>query len=429
MLTFPQCERVGTSFASIQPYPTCGLMCEQAQVTCGMKSLDCKGPLYNRGPCSLYIPDGYFLLPPELGPYYFIFIVYYILFAFWVVFCMVWSFCSATPRCNHQSKLIATLLLLQGLVLIFTASFWQQCELNGGLCDVTFGMAVSHLQLLLESGLMLLLLALSHGWGVNTPHLRSSEWQYIHGITAAFYTVTVIVITFRSQPCSFKWTAVIVLLYVLLFYQLLRNAWQRLKRLHSHVQMLAPGMSMLATAPLRAKYANYVRFVFGVLLLLSIEALARSLYTVSYCSATPSGSFSRGIQTVWLLVCYEVVSMTVLATLAMSFSPREVSPFYYMVPADEDSLQQDTATGTGSRSPLIVQVQSSSNHHVEEDPSHEQQQHLNVELELPNRNHIMNHPRQLLAVLYRPHDLTVTTTPRDIEIALCRWPNPNHTVH
>ena len=110
------------------------------------------GIAHLKGTCSFHVPDGYFLLPPELGPYDFMFIVYYLLFALWVVFCMVWTFSTAQPRCTNQSKVIISLLILKAIVLVFSASFWQQCGLNGGLCNIIFGKSLFYLQLMLETG-------------------------------------------------------------------------------------------------------------------------------------------------------------------------------------------------------------------------------------------------------------------------------------
>jgi len=51
----------------------------------------------------------------------------------------------------------------------------------------------------------------------------------------------------------------------------------------------------------------------------------------------------------------------------------------------------------------------------------EHSQPLETELEVPQSIH----PRQLLAVLYRPKDPALSVSPQDVELALCRWPNPN----
>ena len=65
LLFFPECEQSAASFSSIEPYPTCTIMCTIAQKACG--KLDCSYfSNSNHGQCSLYIPTGYLILPPDL---------------------------------------------------------------------------------------------------------------------------------------------------------------------------------------------------------------------------------------------------------------------------------------------------------------------------------------------------------------------------
>ena len=67
LVYFPQCEQVAVSLASIEPYPTCALMCSIAEAACGGSSLGCsKFSSSNRGQCSVFIAPGTFILPPEL---------------------------------------------------------------------------------------------------------------------------------------------------------------------------------------------------------------------------------------------------------------------------------------------------------------------------------------------------------------------------
>jgi len=105
-------------------------------------------------------------------------------------------------------------------------------------------------------------------------------------------------------------------------------------------------MSELATAPLRAKYATYFRFFCCVVVLLALEMVTRTLHTVSNCSVAYSHPV---VSTAGLLIGYEFSSGVVLAVLAMLFVPRELSPFYYMVPADDEEPLLQVANNTAAR--------------------------------------------------------------------------------
>ena len=136
-----------------------------------------------------------------------------------------------------------------------------------------------------------------------------------------------ILIALRSQPVSLSWLLVLAAIYFVTYLRFVRNALQQALRVEGHIRRLSAGMLEAAVDALLLKLRLYRLVVGGLLLSFFSEVVCRSLFSSSEASTRT------------LLLFYELTCFLSLLLLAVSLRPRELSPFFYMLPLEE--LQMD----------------------------------------------------------------------------------------
>ena len=329
VLAFPKCPSTGSSLSSVSYFTPCRLQCEQVNARCQAQkqqlSLDCSG--YSVRDCFLYVPSGFFVLPPAQGPYTALPSLYSACLAVWLSLTLLWYYWSFVVFRDTSllfCRAVAGIPAIKCVVLIFATAYWSTC-VAWDMCSFWMSVSLVNTHLVFETAQVVLFLLISKGWRVTRSGFPSSEWRGIIMAMSGFYMGNSIITVLQGGVLTGRgfWIASAVL-YGLMYAYIVRNTARQLRTLSRQVGMLQNrGQQALPeqlTAPLRKKFVMFVCFLVLVLASACIEVLAHAL-------AAENGK-------IWLvLVAYEVSNLVILGTIGWIFRPREHSPFFFMVPA------------------------------------------------------------------------------------------------
>lgn len=131
---FPECPFPGSSVSSISYFLPCRAQCEQMKKSCGY-SPNCDH--FPRKDCALYLPEGFFPLNDDQGPYESLTGLYSFVLAAWIL--MTFGWCYATYVTYRETamamcRFVAVMPLLKSLTVMLGTLFWATC--NGwGMCS------------------------------------------------------------------------------------------------------------------------------------------------------------------------------------------------------------------------------------------------------------------------------------------------------
>lgn len=319
---FPKCSVAGASLSSISYYAPCRLQCEQVNLRCPSSlQLSCGG--YATKDCFLYVPPGYFVLPPSQGPFDALPVLYATVLAIWLVFTALWNYWAFVVEknsCVMLCRVVAGVPALKCVVLIFGVSFWSTC-VSWDMCSFWMSVSLINTHLVFETGEIVLFLLIAKGWSITRETFHSNEWRGVILAMSFFYMCNSIIIVLQQNaltPQEF-WISTAVL-YGIMYLYILKSAVAQIWMLADQVSSLSRNMPANLTTPLKKKLWMYVFFLVLVLVSMLMEVYAQALIA-------DSGKL-------WLvLVSYEVSNVLILGTMGWIFRPRQFSPFFFMVPA------------------------------------------------------------------------------------------------
>lgn len=131
---FPECPLSGSSVSSISYFLPCRAQCEQMEKTCGF-SPNCDE--FPRKDCALYLPDGFFPLNDDQGPYESLTGLYASALAVWVVMTLVWAyitFVTYRETAMVMCRFVAGVPLLKSITVALGTLFWATCN-DWGMCS------------------------------------------------------------------------------------------------------------------------------------------------------------------------------------------------------------------------------------------------------------------------------------------------------
>ena len=174
---------------------------------------------------------------------------------------------------------------------------------------------------------------------LTRPVLLQEEWRDAILSAAVFYLVISILSGLRSQPLSRTWLLVFCSMYALFYLRLLYNSLRQWRRLLHHCRRLKDGMLPEAVQSIHLKASFYILFLLCELIALTSEAACRALHSLNYLQGDNGSAYrfstSGGTASWIILLLYEFSNLIMLTIMAFCLRPRELSPFYYMVPLEE----------------------------------------------------------------------------------------------
>lgn len=356
---FPECKSAGVSLSSMSYFPPCRLQCEQVNARCAASSqtgfpsaaglkLACHS--YPTKDCFLYVPPGFFVLPPSQGPFDALPALYGTVLAIWIVLTVVWNFLAFVrykDSCVVLCRAIAGIPIIKCIVLVFGTAFWTTCA-SQKMCSFWMSVSLVNTHLVFETGEIVLFLLIAKGWTITRETFQPSEWRAVIFAMALFYMCNSIILVLEANVLSAQefWICT-ASLYGLMYLYIFRCIATQLYQLSEQVSLLqrgglignenhhpgrgldeveAPPPYAALVQPLRQKYFMYLLFLLLVLLSLSLEVLTHVLV------ATDGKLW-------FVLTVYEVSNLTILGTIGWIFRPREFSPFFFMVPTSQRTEQ------------------------------------------------------------------------------------------
>jgi hypothetical protein len=317
---YPECAMPGSSLSSISYFPPCRLQCEQVNTFCST-NLDCSG--YPAVSCLVYVPTGYFLADPSVGPYGPLVVIYGISLTFWLIFSVIWNYLTFVKyrnSCVAFCRAVSGVPVIKSIVLTFGLAFWGTCN-TWKMCSFWIGVSVVNTQLVYETAQMVVFLLIAKGWTITRIAFHPNEWRAMIVVMSAFYMVNSIVLVLQNTVLTVQgfWIANTVL-YGAMYAYIYANVSVQLASLHRQVMMLKPEMPANIINPLKMKYRMYVAFLAMVLMSAVMEIAAHAII------------FREGKY--WkVLLAYEISNLCILGTIGVIFRPQEFSPFFFMVPA------------------------------------------------------------------------------------------------
>lgn len=337
---FPECKSAGVSLSSISYFQPCRLQCEQVNARCAASGLQLACHSYPTKDCFLYVPQGFFVLPPSQGPFNALPALYGTVLAIWIVLTLVWNFMAFVrykDSCVVICRAIAGIPIIKCIVLVFGTTFWTTC-VSWDMCSFWMSVSLVNTHLVFETGEIVLFLLIAKGWTITRETFQPSEWRGVIFAMAFFYMCNSIILVLEANVLSGKefWICT-ASLYGLMYLYIFRCIATQLYQLSEQVNSLGlPGLLALQlpeaphaaalVQPLRQKYYMYLLFSLLVFISLSLEVLTHVLV------ATDGKLW-------FVLTVYEVSNLTILGTIGWIFRPREFSPFFFMVPTSQRAEQ------------------------------------------------------------------------------------------
>lgn len=331
---FPYCPISGASASSVSYLPTCRFHCDLAKSLCAADSLDCSG--YANGNCNLYVPTGYFLIPPDQGPTDSLAGIYLYFVGFWAACFVIW-FVMFLVYC---SKPIPPPVPAMGLVYAFracacfvTGRFWEHCSSYLGMC--TFEEAYTAMTILqaLEACVYMVVVYVVRNVAFTTK-LTLQDTAAAWFLDLVFFIISYALRSVIIRAPTAYWIVMISLLYFFIFYTIVSVASHEWRRMLAICERLTDTMPAHITKQIRLKAYLHEHLMVVSLLLLALEITCQSMFALNVPVRT-------------LLLFYEVTVAILLVYMGWLFRPRKWSPFFYLEPAA-------TAAATNAIRPISV---------------------------------------------------------------------------
>lgn len=164
-------------------------------------------------------------------------------------------------------------------------------------------------------------LIISKGWCITRVDLAFSEWREIFILSLVFFVlVTLMQVIGNSWNFTDNvWIAVIIL-YSCLYFFILGNTWRELDLLYAQVAKIHDDRVVNAvTVAVREKFTIFLIILVMIAAMFTAEVLCNYM-------------FSSRNRLVFVYIVYELVSLLVILTIGYFIRPRNLSPFYFVIP-------------------------------------------------------------------------------------------------
>lgn len=177
-------------------------------------------------------------------------------------------------------------------------------------------------------GQFCLFFIIGKGWTITRPNLTTTEWFLIILVTNLFLFTSFTFSTFSNYAPNSTWIIFTAVLYGYVFLQLLALIWVEIKSLRGQVRKFNDTMPSERTEPVKMKLRMYMEYFIAAICCVVLECICQIMYA------------SQTVSTLTVSAVYEVCSWLMLVSIAYAFRPRQLSPFFYMVPTSHLNREQ-----------------------------------------------------------------------------------------
>ena len=333
---FPQCPSSGSTFSSYPYLPPCKRMCEQINSLClsypknrdGI-GIDCDS--YQTENCLLYMPPGFFVLPDDRGDISGLPRVYFVCLGSWLIISILWwynVFYKYKNKCLPICRLVTIVPVMKCSTLVFGASFWTTC-VSWNMCSYWISVVFINLHVVFETTTIFAFLLYAKGWTLTREKLRSDEWRMISLCLSAFYLGASIMLVIKDDFSYRGYMTGIGLMYGLLYFVIINELYTKCYYLIKHYRMLKQNLVPdEITSPVRNKMYMFLFFVFLVGISIMNECIVHSLV-------------DKDRDYMAILSYYEISNLILFGAILVLWRPVEYSPFFFMVPSQEGSTEDE----------------------------------------------------------------------------------------
>lgn len=242
-------------------------------------------------------------------------------------------------------------------IVILSAIYWLFCTSIPFICPNNVGDVIIPFLRGFESVQFFLLFALAKGWTITRAHLPSNEWFSIIVTSAVFLFISETFSGLVEQAPGTSWVILTVLLYSVVYYYLLGLVAAEIRHLRGITTKLTDQMPPDVIKPIFVKLGMFKRLYIIVVLYIVMELIGQVLFGLAE------------VPMYVVVLVYELPTWVLLICLGITFRPRELTPFFYMMPtndAERQTLRERQNTGL----PVIVV-----RHALQSQQQQQQQQH------------------------------------------------------
>jgi len=161
---------------------------------------------------------------------------------------------------------------------------------------------------------------IAKGWTITRDNLTMEEWRMVIVSVALFYMFSSILeVLYSTILSNTGYWVLVTFLYASMYAAIFYNLQLELYKVHFHTSFLRPTMASNITGPLREKYFMYQCFLGLVAASFILEIICHVLV-------------GTGVPYYIILSFYEIISLVIIGSIGWLFRPRELSPFFFMVP-------------------------------------------------------------------------------------------------
>ena len=234
----------------------------------------------------------------------------------WLYVCSIWRN-SPNPA---LLRLISIAFFCRIGLSVIARLFWVDCNETQYYCPVGSIYNTTPAFRILEASQFFLFFIMSKGWTITKPNLATSEWFMAQLVTLAYLFVSFSFSEITYHAPNVSWIVFTCILYAYVYVQIMGLCWAEVQLLRSQVKRLNTTIAEERMSAITMKLEMYQQLMIVVTTMTLLELICQILF------ASPT------VPTLAVAVVYEISSWIILVAVAYVFRPRELSPFFYMVP-------------------------------------------------------------------------------------------------
>ena len=323
-----RCPHVSISTTGIESFPLCQLQCEQAENFCGA-TFSCDS-FPNRN-CMISLPEGYFLLDSQQGPYHPLVIVYGISLPVWLLIVGCWHTGSIIREVESTIFVIRAMFMLPLMKLSFVLIaivFWSHCE-SEMMCNLSVGILLVAIHLIFETVVAICFLLIAKGWRLTRQSFSIIEKRRVIFAICFFVVLITIILVLDSMVLTKQgfWIACGVAygsMYLYIISCACRELYKMRCLMNRILRSAAGEVPAAIKSPLHQKYCKYESFLILVLCKVAMEIVLHFLMH----------KYGR----LWIVLFVDEINDLVVCGLFLyTFRPECYSPFFFLTFADTEN--------------------------------------------------------------------------------------------
>ena len=271
--------------------------------------------------CALFVPNGYFILPLDKGPYDGISTLYIVVLILWTVLGGWWFYNSHYKyknQCMDICKLVSLFPALKIITTILSICFWSTCE-NWRICSFWLGVSLINFNLVYESTQVIVFLLIAKGWSIVRQAFFPGEWRSVVVTMILFYLLNAIILIIRnSVKNNDVFWSLSCAPYIIMYGYIIQCAYDSIKTINLQTAGVHIKLNHEIIKPIVGKIWMMYLFLLLVFIFFVLE-IAVHIFFIEKNTGFAS-----------ILIFFETSHLVMFIILGYIFRPQEHSAFFYL---------------------------------------------------------------------------------------------------